>query len=292
MKLSIHTDRLERRFGAIAAVKMIAKAGFEAIDYSMYYSDSAVFGSGRRILASELKRAAEALGLAFNQAHAPFSDFRYGAENEGHNRMVYTSICDSVEIASSLGAKTLVVHPAVICPRLSRDARFEMNMELFSRLTSFADNYGIGISIENLYPREREKKELPLGRVCADTEELIRYADALSDKGVTVCFDAGHAGLVGESAAGMVKALGERVKYLHLHDNDFKTDSHTLPYLANTNYSSLCKALGGAGYSGDVTLESDGFISQMPDALIPSALLFSRSVAAYIRDKIIKYSKK
>lgn len=291
MKLSIHTDRLERRFGAIAAVKMIAEAGFEAIDYSMYYSDSAVFGRGGRILASELKRVAESLGLVFNQSHAPFSDFRYGIENEGHNRTVYNSICDSAVIASRLGAKTLVVHPAVICPRLSRDARFEMNMELFSRIAAFADNYGVGISIENLYPREREDGEMPLGRVCADTEELIRYADALSDKGVTVCFDAGHAGLVGESAAGMVKALGERVKYIHLHDNDFKTDSHTLPYLANTNYSSLCKALARVGYSGDVTLESDGFISEMPDGLIPSALLFSRSVAAYIRDEIIKHSK-
>ena len=36
MKLAIHTDRLERRFGAIAAIKLIAAAGFEAIDYSMY----------------------------------------------------------------------------------------------------------------------------------------------------------------------------------------------------------------------------------------------------------------
>ena len=290
MKLSIHTDRLERRFGAIAAVKMIADAGFDAIDYSMYYTDSAVFGRGGRILASELRRIAESRGLCVNQAHAPFSDFCIGAENDSHNQKIYTSICESIAIAARLGAPTVVVHPAVICPRLSRDARFEMNMELFSHLSAFADNFGVGISIENLYPREREDGEMPLGRVCADTEELIRYADALSDKGVTVCLDAGHAGLVGESAAGMAKALGERIKHIHLHDNDFNEDVHTLPYLASTNYSSLCKALGRIGYSGDVTLESDGFIKNMPDGLVPAALLFSRSVAAYIRDEIIRYS--
>lgn len=290
MRLSIHTDRLERRFGAIAAIKMIAEAGFEAIDYSMYYTDSAVFGRGGRILASEIKRIAEARGLAVNQAHAPFSDFRIGAENESHNRKVYSSICEAIAIAARLGAPTVVVHPAVICPRLSRDARFEMNAELFSHLVAFADNCGVGISIENLYPREREDGEMPLGRVCADAEELIRYADALSDRGVTVCFDAGHAGLAGESAAGMVKALGERIKHLHLHDNDFNEDMHTLPYLLNTNYSSLCKALGRVGYSGDVTLEADGFIKNMPDGLVGAALLFSRNVAAYIRDEIIRYS--
>ena len=290
MKLSIHTDRLERRLGAIAAIKMIAAAGFEAIDYSMYYSDSPVFGRGGRILASELKRVAESYGVSFCQAHAPFSDFAVGAENDGRNRAVYNSICESIAIASKLGAPAIVVHPALICPRLSREDRFNMNMELYSHLVPFAKNYGVGILIENVIARHPEKNEKVVGSVCSDTAELIKYADALSPMGVEVCFDAGHAGLAGESAAGMVKALGSRIKHIHLHDNDFETDSHTLPYLLSTNYSSLCKALGRVGYSGDVSLESDGFFRNMPDALLPSALLFSRSVAAYIRDEIIRYS--
>jgi len=290
MKLSIHTDRLERRFGAIAAIKMIAAAGFDAIDYSMYYTDAAVFGRGGRILASELSRVAGSYGVSFCQAHAPFSDFRIGAENEGHNLSVYNSITESIAIAARLGAPTIVVHPAEICPRLSGDQRFEMNMELYSHLIRVAKSVGIGISIENIWARHPDKNDKIVSSVCSDAEELIRYADALSADGVTVCFDAGHAGLVGESAAGMVKALGSRIKHIHLHDNDFETDSHTLPYLANTNYPSLCKALGRVGYSGDVSLESDGFLKNLPDALVPPALLFSRSVAAHIRDEIIRFS--
>ena len=290
MRLAIHTDRLEERFGAIAAVKMIAAAGFEAIDYSMYYANSAVFGRGGRILAAELRKIAESHGLVFNQAHAPFSDFLLGAENEGHNRSVYASIKDSISIAARLGAKTIVVHPALICPRLSKDERFMMNMELYSALIPFAKEEGIGISIENVLARHPDKKDKVVKSVCSDAEELIRYADALSPYGVTVCFDAGHAGVVGESAAGMVKALGGRIKHLHLHDNDFNVDSHTLPYLASTNYPSLCKALARVGYSGDITLESDGFIKNMPDGLILPALIFSRSVASYIRDEINRFS--
>ena len=290
MRLSIHTDRLERRFGAIAAIKMIADAGFEAIDYSMYYTDSPVFGRGGRILASELKRIAESRGLTVNQAHAPFSDFRIGEENDSHNRKVYSSICESIMIAARLGAPTIVVHPAEICPRLSRDDRFYMNMELYRRLTDLASGVGVGISIENVWARHPDKSEKIVKSVCSDAEELIRYADALSGEGVTVSFDAGHAGLVGESAAGMVKALGERIKYIHLHDNDFYEDTHTLPYLQSTNYPSLCKALGRVGYSGDVTLESDGFIRNMPDGLVGAALLFSRNVAAFIRDEIQRFS--
>ena len=290
MKLSIHTDKLERRFGAISALKMIAAAGFDAVDYSMYYTDSPVFGKGGRIFASELSRLASSYGLTFAQAHAPFSDFSVTEGSDAKNIAVYNSICESIAIASRLGAPTVVVHPAVICPRLSASQRFDMNMELFSHLVAFADSFGVRIAIENVCAPHPEKRDKLVYGVCSDAEELIKYADALAGLGVTVCFDAGHAGLIGESAAGMVKALGKRITHLHLHDNDFENDSHTLPYLQSTNYSSLCKALGRVGYKGDVSLESDGFFKNMPDDLIPSALLFSRSVAAHIRDEIIKYS--
>ena len=289
MKLSIHTDRLCRRFGALSAVKMIAAAGFEAADYSMYYDDNAVFGMGGRILADELKRVALSYGLVFNQAHAPFSSFSIGEDFE--NRKIYEKIRESIIIASHIGAPTVVVHPAEICPRLSDDDRFEMNMELFSRLCTVGRDYGVKIAIENIWSRHPDDEDRLVGGVCSDAPELIRYADALSSYGAVICFDSGHAGIVGESAAGMVMALGERIKHIHLHDNDFVTDRHTLPYLENTNFNSLTKALGRVGYSGDVTLESDGFFKTMPDSLVPSALLFSRSVASHIRDEITKHKK-
>ena len=289
MKLSIHTDRLCSRFGAVCAIKMIAAAGFEAADYSMYYDDNAVFSRGGRVLASELSRVASSYGLVFNQAHAPFTDFHIGEDL--HNRKIYESIRESIVMASHLGAPVIVVHPAQICPRISADARFEMNAELFARLSAHGRDYGVGIAIENIWVRHPHDSDRLVGGLCSDAAELIRYADAFREFGVTVCFDSGHAGIVGESAAGMVMALGDRIKHIHLHDNDFETDRHTLPYLEKTNFSSLAKALGKVGYSGDVTLESDGFFKNMPDALVEPALLFSRSVASHIRDEIEKYRR-
>ena len=150
MKTAMHTDRLESRFGAIAAVRMLGEAGFEAIDYSMYYSDSAVFDRGGRILAAELRRVAASHGATINQTHAPFSDFKRGEENYEHNRKVFRSICEAINISAVLGAKTVVVHPAEICPYLTSDERFQMNMELFSNLAKVARGAGITISIENL----------------------------------------------------------------------------------------------------------------------------------------------
>ncbi len=292
MKTAMHTDRLEWRFGAVRAVRLLCEAGFEAIDYSMYNSELPVFMRGGRIIADELKRIAEGYGAKINQTHAPFSDFLLGEENFEHNRTVYASICEAIRISSYLGAKTVVVHPAEICPLLSSDERFFMNMELYSHLVCVAREAGVNIAIENLYSRHSQDENRIIGGVCSGAAELIRYADALGGEGVSVCFDVGHAELVGESSYSMIRALGERIKHIHIHDTDLLGDIHTLPYLAKVDFLPVCKALGKNGYDGDVTLEADGFLRNMPDALIPSALLFARSVASYLRDEIIKYYPK
>ncbi len=288
----MHTDRLEQRFGAIGAVKMIAEAGFDAIEYSMYTKNLSVFSRGGRILAAELRRIAEGHGLSINIAHAPFSDFSPLPEDCEKNRAVYNSICESIHIAARLGVKGIVIHPAYICPRLSADERFEMNMELYSRFEKVARDLGIGIFIENVYRWHSPTVDKIVRSVCSDADELIRYSDALSSDIFSICFDVGHAALVGESAASMIRALGGRIGHIHIHDNDLESDLHTLPYLGNGDFSAIARAISKIGYSGDITLEADGFLRNMPNALVPSALLFMRSVASHIRDEIIGFSAK
>ena len=58
MRIANHTEALEARFGALAAVRMNLEAGFEAVDYSMYNADGAVFSAGGILLARELRRLA------------------------------------------------------------------------------------------------------------------------------------------------------------------------------------------------------------------------------------------
>ena len=215
MKISNHTDRLEGRFGALEAVKMTAAAGFEAIDYSMYTADGAVFGRGGSILVREMRNIAEGMGVAFNQAHAPFAKFKPGDENEEENRKIFYSMRRAIEIGAELGAETVIVHPAFICPCLTPDQRFEMNMEIYSRLLTTAREYGVRIAIENMYGRHRDDRTKIIRNVCSHAEEFIRYVDAFDSPYVTACLDVGHAGLVGESADGMIRALGARIGNAH-----------------------------------------------------------------------------
>ncbi len=285
MKISNHTEALEKRFGAVAAVRMNCEAGFEAVDYSMYEPDSLALGAGGIALARELKRVAAGYGVSFNQAHAPFSRFKLGEENRDHNQMIYYSILRSVEIAAELGAPTIIVHPAVICPHLSADDRFGMNMEFYSRVIERAKRLGVTVAIENMWGRHKDFRDRIVKSVCSDAAEMIRYIDALGGDAVA-CLDVGHAGLVGEAADEMVLSLGDRLKALHIHDNDFVRDLHTAPFVGKMNFAALTKALHKVGYRGDITLEANYFTDNMPDELVPAALAYLRGCAAYLRDKV------
>ena len=292
MKTSNHTEALEARFGALGAVRMNCEAGFEAIDYSMYTRDGAVFQPGGSALTKEMKRIASSYGVGFNQAHAPFSRFKIGEENRDENRAIYYSIIRAMEVASELEAPIIVVHPSVICPYLSADDRFMMNMEFYEKLLPRAKNLGLKIAIENMWGRHKDCRERIVKDVCSDAAELIRYVDHFNSADVCACLDVGHAGLVGEAADEMAIALGKRVGCIHIHDNDFYKDKHSMPFTYGVNFDTLNKALAKIGYTGEVTLESNYFLDKFPDALVPPALTFMARTAAYLRDEILAMTEK
>ncbi len=288
MKISNHTDRLEKRFGTLTAVRMTAEAGFEAIDFSMYTPDGAVFGRGGIALVREMRRIAEGCGVCFNQAHAPFAKYKPQEEAREENRKLFEQTCRSIEIAGELGAERIIVHPAFICPHIDASQRFEMNMEIYSRLLEVARANNVIIAIENMYGRHKDKSSKLIRNVCSHAEEFIRYVDALDTPYITACVDVGHAGLVGESASSMILALDKRVTCIHIHDNDFYEDIHTLPFFGDINFNSVIRALRDIGYTGDVTLEADGFLKDLPDELWSHGLRFMAGVAGYLRDELTK----
>ena len=290
MKLSIETYVVRKRFGDKGSFRVIKDAGFDCIDMSYYWAeeDSPLLGDDYVEYAKELRAELDAIGLTCNQAHAPFTRFKYGAENNDENRAIYYSVLKSIDVAAELGAGVIVVHPAVICPYLSADDRFEMNMEFYSKVLPRAKNLGVKIAIENLWGRHKDNPDRIVKSVCSDAAELIRYVDGMADSSVVACLDIGHAGLVGESADGMIRALGSRIGALHINDNDFMKDKHLMPYTGGVNFDRVIRALVSVGYKGDITLESNYFLDTFPDALVPAGLQFMAKTASFIRDTVEK----
>ena len=55
----------------------------------------------------------------------------------------------------------------------------------------------------------------------------------------------------------MILALGDKVKCLHIHDNDLHNDSHLIPFSMNIDFGAVVRALKIINYGGYLTLEAD-----------------------------------
>ena len=282
MILSTQTDVAAARFGLSKAVELIAGAGFDAVDLSMFegQTNEWLFSDGFENGIKEAVKTAERCGVYFNQAHAPFPSYRVG--DEEYNMRIRPRLIRSIEIAGMIGASNIVVHPVVFPENLK-----ENNLKLYNELLPHAKKAGVKIALENMWGRDRRGVISP--NVCSTAEELAEYYDALDPEWFSVCLDIGHVGLVGEYEAPFIKTLGhDRLQCVHIHDNDFTRDSHVAPCTMKLPWNDICKAFADIDYSGDLTLEADNTLKPLPDALIPAGLKFMHDTGRYLISLIEK----
>lgn len=280
MKLVTQTDVLGKRFGDSGAVKILAECGFDGIDYSMFAmgeEDTPLITPEYEKYALELKKTAEDCGITFEQSHAPFPPCRDGDREYTEKMMERTR--RSIEIAGILDAKICVVHPVAY-----KEDQMNKNIAMYHELEPYAKQFGVKIALENMWGR-RDGSIVP--NVCSVADDFNAHLDSLDPEHFTACLDLGHCGLVGDDAANMIRAMGsKRIGCLHIHDNDFLHDSHTLPYLMDMNWDSILTALRETGYSGHFTYEADNFLKGFPDELLPACMRFMSEVGRNMISKI------
>lgn len=285
MILSTQTDYLGRKFGEDRAIDMIADAGFDAVDLSLFClkNDGSIWDGDYKKVASDLKKKAESRGVFFNQAHAPFPCSKL---DDAYNEIIFERLVRSIEIAGIVGVKCIVVHPLHHLPYLENAEKLkEMNMEFYRSLAPYAKTAGVKIALENMWQRNSETKEIIVS-ACSRTKEFVDWIDTLNDDCFTACLDLGHCGLYGYDAAETIKGLGDRLGALHVHDNDYQTDAHTAPYLGKMHWDTICDALATVGYQGDLTLEADNFYNPFGEELASSAAKFLHDIGRNLINRI------
>ena len=277
MILSTQTDVTASRYGLTKAVEMIAAAGFDAVDLSMFENkeNEWMFKDGFEKGINEAMKAADACGVYFNQAHAPFPSYRVG--DEEYNKKIRPMLIRSIEIAGMAGVKNIVVHP-VVFPENQK----ENNLKMYNELLPHAKKAGVKIALENMWGRD-PRRGCIMPNVCSVASELADYVDSLDEEWFTVCLDIGHVGLVGEYEGDFIRELGgKRLTCLHMHDNDYVHDSHTAPMTMRLPWGEICKALADIEYKGDFTLEADNFLRPLPDGFYATGLKFMSEAGRYL----------
>lgn len=224
MKISTEIGSASKIIGEEKSVEYVAKAGFDAWDFSMFsmvkydWSTRKVMNSTHLLASREylafarrLKRIGIDNGIVCNQSHAPFPVCV---------KEVRSCLKRAIECTAEAGGNICVIHP-------DNHKGPEENAEMFLELLPFAKECGIKIATENMWNWDAEKDEAAFA-ACATPESFNAHLDAVNDAFFGACLDIGHAEMrgLGTSAEEMIYALGNRLYTLHIHDNDLKHDSH------------------------------------------------------------------
>ncbi len=260
-KISTEIGSLARFVGEEEAVEMVARAGFDAFDLSMFCmarydwqnkcalpSDHPFAGKDHLAYARHLGEIARKNGIVCNQAHAPFPVCAPEIMALQERALACTA---------AAGGPLCVIHP-------DNDKTPAENAEMYRALLPTARALGVKIATENMFNWSRERNE-SLPAACSSAEDFVAHIDAVDDPYFVACLDLGHAEMrgAGGGAVTMIRALGPRLQALHIHDNDRWHDSHRLPFTMDIDFDAITAALREIGYAGDVTLEADTYLASL-----------------------------
>ena len=295
MRISTQTDLMEKYLSKEEIVKMLKDAGFTAIDwpfFEMLHGEGVWCTDEWESAAKALRAVGDEAGIIFNQAHAPFPTSRGTEEFDGP---MLERIKRSIRVAAILGVKNIVVHPMTHLHYQeagNKEKLFEMNVAMYKSLMPLCEELGICVCTENMWTRDKNRGYI-IDSVCAQPAEFAAMIDAVDSPYLKGCLDVGHCALVGIDPCEAIRVLGhDRLKALHVHDVDYLSDCHTLPFMEKLDFESICKALGEIDYTGDLTLEANNFIRSFPKALLPEACRLMAKTAGYLAERIDHYRVK
>ncbi len=258
------TTACAKKFGEDKAIEIIAGAGFDAVDYCMLslQKDDWVLNTDRyKDYVLNLSEVAKRNNVYFNQGHAV--GYIPHPDHDTVLKMLIEKNARAIEISGILGIKTLVIHPVAFGNYMGKEEYvFEKNMQYFKGLLPYAEEYGVKLACENMWCSDKRKK-VTIGGACGNPFEHAKYIDEVNHPLFVACLDVGHSALAGREAQDCIRVLGDRLQALHIHDNDYLDDMHTLPGLSEMNFDEIMKALKDIDYKGDFTFETDHFFDSL-----------------------------
>lgn len=290
MKTCTQTDILGMQYAPEEVIDILADAGYDAIDWSffeMIRGEGIWLEEGWKEHAYAVRAKADSRGIPVVQAHAPFPS---GYGDPEKDSIVFDRIVRSMEVASILGVKNIIVHP-ITCMgyRTNRKEAWRINQDFYSRLLPYCEKFDITVCAENMWGRSPVTKNIE-SYFCGEPDDFCEFIDLMDSPRIRACLDLGHSALVGIDPAFFIRALGkDRLHALHVHDVDLYNDLHTMPFTQKLDWESICKALGETGYKGYLTLEADNFLKKMPHELWIDGEKLMSSAARYLANRSESY---
>lgn len=229
--------------------------------------------------------------IAFTQVHAPYPSWVW--DDEATNRRMLEVIGKSIAITGFLDSPHCVIHPAFSNENTKRhppEEEWALNRAFYGGFIPLLKEYHVMALLENMFCRDFEG-----GRVaaaCADPYEAALWVDRLNEMAGEECFgfclDVGHMNLARQNPERALYVLGNRVKALHMHDNDGHLDQHRTPFTGTVDWELFLDTLKAVGYQGDLNFEAHHGVSDYPVALTEAAIRMQAEVGRYFKKRMME----
>ncbi|MCX8117777.1 MAG: sugar phosphate isomerase/epimerase [Desulfobacterota bacterium] len=147
--------------------------------------------------------------------HGPFMDLSPGGVDRKVREVTIDRFSSTIEVADLFKPKTIVFHPGYERWKFDGDVNLWLqgSLQTWRPLVEEVTERGLMIALENVY------EESP--------EPLLRLLREISSPHFRFCFDTGHHQVFSNVPVSLwMKALGEYLIEVHLHDNHGEMDEH------------------------------------------------------------------
>ncbi len=285
-------------------LKRLKEIGFSSIDFSLhsYLTNKELYKQKKNGFFDKseeelyeyftpLKMGCEETGIEIFQMHMPYPNYVPTAKKDFNDYLRDVMAVKSMKICHFLNCKYIVIHGFKLSRFLgSEELEWQETQKFIDYLAPLAKEYGITICIENVY--ESSGAHIIEGP-CCDATKAVRRIDETNEKYnaevLGFCFDTGHANLVGINFEEFLETLGNRLKVLHIHDNDGMVDLHQLPFTftrsrenrPSTDWEGFINGMKKIDYNGVLSFETAPVLKSFPDELRGEVLNMIYSIGKY-----------
>lgn len=211
------------------AFEIAARLGYDGVEV-MVWTDPVSQDVGA------LKRLSQHYGVPVLSVHAPtllVTQRVWGKEP-------WSKLERSLQMAEDLGSSAVVAHPPFRWQK-------EYGAAFVDGVARLNDDFAVPLTVENMYPWR------------ARSREMMAYApgwDPVPQPYRHVTLDFSHAATAGGDSLEMARALGERLRHIHLADGAGSAkDEHLLPGRGSQPCAEVLDLLAGWNWSGVVAVE-------------------------------------
>ena len=194
-------------------------------------------------------------GIPLHSVHSPlYADYEWGRAggapvniasiDRGQRVEAMDEIKRALELAEQIPFRFLIQHIGASGESFD-DRKLEAAMTSIEHLRAFAKPLGVRILVENI-PNE-----------LSTPEKLVEFIQGAHFEDVGVCFDVGHAHIMGDIPQAF-DTLKNLIRSTHIHGNAKDKDSHLWPGQGTIDWKQAIELLRSAPHTPPLLLEIEG----------------------------------